>query len=62
MRVNIATNTRRTMAKGDAMFEPEFSFGVVVELVGLGEEVAVVFVPVDDIIISRSNWRRARED
>jgi len=56
LRVNIAANARRTMANGDAMLEPEFSFGVVVELVGLGDEVAVVLVAKGDKMVSRRNW------
>ena len=62
MRKNIAASARRMMANGDARFEPEFNFGVVVELVGLGEELAVVLVPGDDRMVSRRNWCRTTEN
>jgi hypothetical protein len=47
------------MANGDAMFEPEFSLGTVVEVVAVGAELlSVVLVPEDHIVISRRNWPR----
>jgi hypothetical protein len=50
------------MANGDAMFEPEFSLGTVVEVVAVGAELlSVVLVPEHYIVISRRNWQGERE-
>jgi hypothetical protein len=55
----MAASPRRTMANGDAMFEPEFSLGTVVEVVAVGAELlSVVLEPEDHIMISRRNWQR----